>query len=98
MRDHYIARTVCSEALLFRAQNYARFYLIRSEYHYTSSPQLVKGIGKGDWAVLVQPSRVPLLIEEDGVALELYSGGDSSIGQGLKEEVKGLMKCGWHVF
>jgi hypothetical protein len=32
--------------------------------------KLVKGVSKGDWAVVVQPSRVYLFIEEDGVALE----------------------------
>ena len=70
MRDHSIARTVRSEALLPRAWNFARFYIIRSKYYYISGPYLVKGVSKGDRAVVVQPSRVPLLIEEDGVALE----------------------------
>ena len=74
MRDRSIARTACYEALMFRAQNFAGFYTIRSEYDYTRSTQLVKGIGKDDSAVGVQPSRVPLLIQEDGVALEPCRG------------------------
>ena len=70
VRDRSVARTVCSEAFLFRAQDFAGFYIFRSKYDYSSSPKLVKGIYKCDWAVVVQSSRVPLLIEEDGVALE----------------------------
>jgi hypothetical protein len=40
-----IARAVCSEALMLRSQYFAGLYIVRSKYDYTSSPQLVKGVG-----------------------------------------------------
>jgi hypothetical protein len=62
MRNRSLAGPVRHEAFMVRAQDFGRFNIIRGKYDYASSPQLIEGVRKGDWAVVVQLSRVPLLL------------------------------------
>ncbi len=55
---------------MFRAQDFAGFNIIRGKNDYAGGPKLIEGICEGDWAVVIQPSRVSFLITEDRVALE----------------------------
>ncbi len=69
--DRPRARTVCLESFLFRSEDRPCLVVVCSQGYDTVGPKRIKSICKFDRAVVVQPSRITLFVEENSVALKL---------------------------